>query len=163
VTEITSDGKPAMDLIRDLHTAHPNLPILVLSILDETFWAERVLRAGCRGFVMKREATPTILGAIRKVLSGEIWVSERVSSTMIRRVATGRDAVSASPLEHLSDRELEIFQMLGAGLTSREIAQRLHLSVKTVDGHRDRMKEKLQMESSAKLLRYAILSTIAAA
>lgn len=149
-----SDG---VELLKELQSQLPGLPVLMLSMHDETLYAERAIRAGARGYIMKQEAPEVLLSAIRKVLSGQVYVSDRMGATLIQRMVGGRTGTkSALPLDRLTDRELEIFRMIGAGNSVREIAEKLFLSVKTVEAHREHIKEKLNVKSSAELLRYAI-------
>jgi DNA-binding NarL/FixJ family response regulator len=156
ITDLSLSGKPGLELIKDLRAARPTLPILVLSIHDEDLWAERVLRAGAQGYVMKAQATDKVMDAIRRVLAGGLWLSERMNATLLGRIAQGRERGASSPLASLSDRELEVFQMIGQGLSMKEIAAHLFLSAKTVEVHREHIKEKLGLKSSAELLRYAV-------
>ena len=160
VTDLSLSGKPGLELIKDLRAARPTLPILVLSIHDEELWAERVLRAGAQGYVMKAQATEKVMEAIHRVLSGGVWISDHMSSQLLGRLTQGRNTPSDSPLATLSDRELEVFQMIGRGLSMREIAVQLYLSAKTVEVHREHIKEKLGLKSSAELLRYAVTYTL---
>lgn len=160
VTDLSLTGKPGLELIKDLRAGRPTLPILVLSIHDEELWAERVLRAGAQGYVMKAQATEKVMEAIHRVLSGGVWISDRMSSQLLERLTQGRNTPSGSPLATLSDRELEVFQMIGRGLSMREIAVQLYLSAKTVEVHREHIKEKLGLKSSAELLRYAVTYTL---
>ena len=148
-----SDG---IELLKELRSAVPELPVLILSMHDESLYAERALRAGARGYIMKQEAPQTLLSAIRKVLSGDVYVSEKMSATLLQRIVGGRKAGGDLPMDRLTDRELEIFRMIGAGQSVKEIADKLCLSVKTVEAHREHIKEKLKLKSSAELLRFAI-------
>lgn len=160
VTDLSLSGRPGMELIKDIRTARPSLPILVLSIHDEDLWAERVLRAGAQGYVMKARATEKVMEAIRRVLAGGVWLSDELNSSLLGRLTHGRLTASGTPLAKLSDRELEIFQMIGRGLSIKEIAMQLFLSSKTVEVHREHVKEKLGIRSSAELLRYAVTYTL---
>jgi DNA-binding NarL/FixJ family response regulator len=161
VTDLSLSGRPGLELIKDIRTHWPGLPILVLSIHDEELWAERVLRAGAQGYVMKSQATEKVLEAMRRVLGGGLWLSEHMSSALLGRLTSRRQTVTRdTPLSRLSDRELEIFQMIGLGLSVKEIAQQLFLSSKTVEVHREHVKEKLGMRSSAELLRFAVIHTL---
>ena len=161
VTDLSLSGRPGLELIKDIRTAWPALPILVLSIHDEELWAERILRAGAQGYVMKSHATKKVMEAIRRVLAGGIWLSEHMSSTLLGRLTHHRQPVTqAIPLANLSDRELEIFQMIGRGLSVKEIAQQLFLDSKTVEVHREHIKDKLGFRSGAELLRYAVIHTL---
>ncbi len=160
VVDLSLSGKPGLELIKDIRVTRPTLPILVLSIHDEDVWAERVLRAGAQGYIMKSQATENVMSAIRRVLSGGVWLSDHMSSSLLGRLAGGRVVNSGTPLATLSDRELEVFHMLGRGLPVKEIAVQLNLSAKTVDVHREHIKEKLSLKSSAELLRYAVIYTL---
>ena len=148
-----SDG---IELLKELKSYNPDLPVLMLSMHDESLYAERALRAGARGYVMKQEAPQVLLSAIRKVLDGDVYVSERMSATLLQRMIGGKKAAGGLPMDRLTDRELEIFRMIGSGLSVKQIAQKLFLSAKTVEAHREHMKEKLSLKSSAELLRFAI-------
>jgi DNA-binding NarL/FixJ family response regulator len=149
-----SDG---IELLKELKAQEPELPVLMLSMHDESVYAERALRAGARGYIMKQEAPPMLLGAIRQVLSGEIYVSQKMSATLLQRMVGGSSKKqSALPMDRLTDREMEIFRMIGGGKPVREIAENLFLSVKTIEAHREHIKEKLGFKTSAELLRYAI-------
>jgi DNA-binding NarL/FixJ family response regulator len=160
VMDLSLSGRPGMELIKDIRTVRPSLPILVLSIHDEDLWAERVLRAGAQGYVMKAHATEKVMEAIRRVLAGGVWLSDQMNSGLLGRLTHGRLKASGTPLAKLSDRELEVFQMIGRGLSIKEIATQLFLSSKTVEVHREHLKEKLGFRSSAELLRYAITYTL---
>lgn len=156
VVDLALSTGSGFGLIRDLREWHPHLPLLVLSMYDEFIYAERVLRAGASGYIMKHEVTERFIEAIRKVLSGGIYLSERMSARLLQRLA-GKKPVAASAIESLSDRELEAFQLVAQGLSTREIAARLFLSIKTVETHLEHVKTKLQLESSRELFRYAIV------
>jgi len=160
ITDLSLSGKPGLELIKDIRSRYPQLPILVLSIHDEGLWAERVLRAGAQGYVMKAQATENVMGAIRRVLAGDIWLSDPMNSMLLGRLTQGHAADGSTPLSRLSDRELEVFQMIAQGLSMKEIAARLYLSAKTVEVHREHIKEKLGFKSSAELLRYAVTYTL---
>ena len=131
------------------------MPILILSIHDETLYAERVLRAGALGYVMKDEAMDTVLIAIRQVLRGEVYLSPRMLPRILRTLVKGPTDTGAMPLQSLTDRELEVLQFLGQGSTTRQIADTLHVSVKTVEAHRAHIMEKLHLEGAPALIRYA--------
>lgn len=161
IADLSLKGRPGIELIKDLQVQHPKVPVLVLSMHDEALWAERALRAGARGYVMKHEPPEHLIRAIRRVLAGEISVSEKLAASMVHKLVRGKSAAPVdSPLHALTDREMEIFQMLGSGQAVREIAEKLNLSVKTVDAHREHIKEKLNLKSSTELLRYAIVTTL---
>src|SRR5690348_10749428 len=148
-----SDG---IELLKELRAQDPNLPVLILSMHDESLYAERALRAGARGYIMKQEAPQALLQAVRRVLDGQVYVSDRMSATLLQRMVGGRKPGGELPMDRLTDRELEIFRMIGAGESVKEIADHLCLSVKTVEAHREHIKEKLNFKSSAELLRFAI-------
>ena len=155
VVDISLGGRSGIDLIKDVRGKKPDLPILVLSMHDESLQAERALRAGAKGYIMKREATSNVIGAIRHVIKGGIYVSDRISARLLGKMADA-PAGTRSPLERLSDRELEIFNLIGQGLSPRTIAERFGLSVKTVEAHRENIKGKLGLSSSNELIRYAV-------
>jgi DNA-binding NarL/FixJ family response regulator len=156
VTDLSLTGKPGLELVKDLTAQYPSLPVLVLSIHDENLWAERVLRAGAEGYIMKSQATAQIVAAIHHVLGGGIWVSEQVNATLLQKQVSNRKPLQGSPLDQLSDRELEVFQCIGRGMSMKEIAAAFNLSSKTVDVHRDHIREKLKVRSSTELIRYAV-------
>jgi DNA-binding NarL/FixJ family response regulator len=154
--DISLPDKNGMELIKDIQALKPGLPILVVSMHDELLYAGRALRAGARGYIMKQEGGKKFLEAIRQVLSGRVYVSEKMSARILEN-ASGRNAeTAASPVARLSDREFEVFQLIGEGRGTRDIAQRLHLSVKTVEVHRANIKEKLQLKSATDLVRHAV-------
>ena len=144
-----------IELTKSIKAEHPLLPVLVLSMHDETLYADRALRAGARGYLMKREALDSVISAVRTVLSGEIYVSPSMQKRMIAEHvgATGR---SQTPIDKLTDRELEVLQLIGEGNEVREIAKKLHLSAKTVEAHRAHMKEKLNMTNAREVARFAV-------
>jgi DNA-binding NarL/FixJ family response regulator len=154
VVDVSLSGRSGIDLIKELRTVAPTLPVLVLSMHDETLQAERALRAGAKGYIMKREAPANVIDAIRQVLRGGIFVSERMSARLLGSIADA-PAGTRSPLERLSDRELEIFNLIGQGLSPRTIAEKFGLSVKTIEAHRENIKGKLGLSSSHELIRYA--------
>ncbi|HXI84304.1 MAG TPA: response regulator transcription factor [Verrucomicrobiae bacterium] len=157
LVDLSLTGGSGLELVKDLKASHPNLLTLVLSLHDEALYAERVLRAGARGYIMKRSSTPELLAAIRKVLDGEIYLSERMGSLVVRQaLGDPESATSGDPLEQLSDRELEVFQLLGEGHGTREIAQQLGLSMKTVSCYRQNIQAKLQLKDSAGLVQRAV-------
>jgi DNA-binding NarL/FixJ family response regulator len=154
--DISLKTASGLELVKDLGVQFPLVALIVLSMHDELLYAERALRAGARGYVMKRETTKDVLTAIRQVLRGDVYVSERVVNAMARRLGSSRKSAAASPVEQLSDRELEIFRLLGQGLTTSKIATDLHLSLKTVQAYCARAKEKFGVNSLSELLRAAI-------
>jgi DNA-binding NarL/FixJ family response regulator len=153
--DISLPDKNGIEVIKDVHTLHPTLPILVVSMHDESLYAERVLRAGSRGYIMKQEGGKKLMLAIRQVLDGRIYVSEKISAKILETFS-GRRANSQSPVEKLSDREFEVFQLLGQGEGTRQIAKRLHLSIKTVEVHRANIRKKLELATGGELVHYAI-------
>ncbi len=156
LVDISLPDKSGLELIKDFQTLYPALPILVVSMHDESLYAERVLRAGGRGYIMKQEGGKKLMQAIRQVLSGQIYVSEKISSKILEGFSGRRPDTVHSPVERLSDREFEVFQLIGQGQGTRQIAEHLHLSVKTVEVHRANIKRKLELHSAADLVRYAI-------
>ncbi|HOS39297.1 MAG TPA: response regulator [Spirochaetota bacterium] len=161
VVDISLEGSSGIDLTRALRERYPELPVLVLSIHDEAIYAERALRAGARGYVMKQEAPGRVVGAIRTVLEGRQYLSEAMKETIMRKVSPDAAAPGASPEETLSDRELEVFQLIGQGLANRAIADRLRVSIKTVENLRERIKTKLGIATSSELVPFAIQWTLA--
>ena len=154
VTDITLPGRGGLELIKDVKALHPDLPVLVISMHDEMLHAERALRAGARGYLMKEAGAEKMLEAIRRVLSGQVYVSERMSAKVFD-IFSGRRAHN-SPIEKLTDREFEVFQLIGQGKTTKNIAQQLNLSSKTVDVHRGHIKEKLELPDATSLVRHAV-------
>jgi DNA-binding NarL/FixJ family response regulator len=154
--DISLKNESGLELVKNLEIQFPLVALIVLSMHDEALYAERALRAGARGYVMKRETTKSVLTAIRRVLEGDVYVSERVVNTMARRMGSARKTAATSPVEQLSDRELEIFRLLGQGRTTSQIAEDLHLSLKTVQAYCARAKEKFGVNSLGELLRAAI-------
>jgi DNA-binding NarL/FixJ family response regulator len=156
LTDLTMPGRSGVEFIKDVLCLHPELPILVVSMHDELVYAERVLRAGARGYVMKEAGGEKLLAAIRQVLDGRVYVSERMSATLLDSMTGRRPRGSTSPIGKLSDREFEVFQMIGRGATTKEIAHGLGLSPKTVDVHRGHIKEKLGLGNATELVRHAV-------
>ncbi len=155
IVDISLKGTDGIELTKWIRAQDPDLPVLVLSMHDENLYAERALRAGAHGYLMKAEVGDKIVSAVRKVLGGEIYLSDRVGQTIINEV-TGRGApLDDSPIRQLSDRELEVFRLIGEGLSTREIAGRLHLSVKTIETYRAHIKEKLGIANATQLVRVA--------
>jgi DNA-binding NarL/FixJ family response regulator len=156
VVDISLPDRNGLELIKDLQTMRPNLPILVVSMHDEALYAERVLRAGGRGYIMKQEGGKKLMQAIRQVLNGQIYVSEKMSARILELFSGRRPEAADSVSERLSDREFEVFQLVGQGQGTRQIAQRLRLSVKTVEVHRANIKKKLGLKTGAEMVRHAI-------
>jgi DNA-binding NarL/FixJ family response regulator len=156
VVDISLKTGNGIDLIKRIKDRNGNVCILVWSMHSESLYAERALRAGALGYVTKDQATDRIVEAIRQVLAGKIYLSEAMTERMLQRaVGGGRAEVTRSPLDVLADRELEVFRLIGQGVKTAEIAERLHLSVKTVETYRDRMRRKLDLSDSTKLAHYA--------
>jgi DNA-binding NarL/FixJ family response regulator len=149
-------GPSGLELIKDLAVRHARLPVLTFSTHDELLYAERALRAGARGYVMKQEPTDRIMQAIRTVLDGKIYLSKAMNDRLLHKLIKPHSAPVNSDIEKLSDRELEVFRLLGQGLGTRGIAKELHLSVSTVESHRARIKEKLHLDSAPALVRHAV-------
>jgi len=156
IIDISLTNESGLELIKNLVKQFPQVAVVVLSMHDEALYAERALRAGARGYVMKHETSKSVLASIRRVLDGDIYVSERIVNKMALRLTSTRRSAAASPLERLSDRELEIFQLLGQGRSPSEIARDLNLSLKTVQAYCARAKEKFGVTSLTELLRAAI-------
>ena len=156
VVDLSLKGGSGIELIKDLKQTHPNLLVLVLSMHDESLYAERALRAGARGYIMKREVTKKVITGIRQVLAGDMHVSDRISSLLATKFAGSRPSSEVQPVSILSDRELEVFQLLGQGRETKQIADMLHISVKTVQAYCARIKEKLKLSNATELLREAI-------
>jgi DNA-binding NarL/FixJ family response regulator len=154
--DLSLKGSSGMELIKDIHYRHPRLPVLVVSMHEESLFAERALRAGARGYVSKEEATDHVVMAIRRVLSGDVWLSERMQSQLMRRFTGDPPAKTTSEVERLTDREIEVFQMIGQGMINRHIADALHIDRHTVETYRTRIKEKLNLGSSLELLQHAL-------
>ena len=159
IIDISLNAASGLELVKDLCIQHPSVASLVLSMHEEELYAERAMRAGARGYVRKRETSKNILAAIRRVLEGGIYISQKLSNAMAQKFLKGQEAVGVaqSRVGQLSDRELEVFQLLGKGRSTSEIADELHLSLKTVQAYSVRAKEKLGLTSAAELLREAIL------
>lgn len=155
LVDITLPGKSGLELVKDIKAMHPGLPVLVVSMHDESLYADRVLRAGARGYITKHEGGEKLMYAIRHVLSGKIYVSENMSAHILDIFSCGQAAIHRSSIESLSDREFEVFELIGEGNSTRKIAERLHLSPKTVDAHRANIKEKLAVKTSAELISFA--------
>ena len=157
IVDISLKESSGLELIKDLRIRRPVLPVLVLSMHDESLYAERVLRAGGQGYLMKHEGGEKIMAAIRHVLSGRISLSEKMSDRLLGQLAGKRAAPAAGPsVERLTDREFEVFQLIGGGRTTRQIAEKLHVSVKTVEAHRVNIKQKLNLATAPELIRFAV-------
>jgi len=156
LVDISLEGGNGIDLIKNLKAKYEELPILVISMHDESLYAERALRAGALGYLMKNEPARTVRSAIFKVLGGDMFLSERMSGSVLARLMRGKPQEMISPVQQLSDRELEVFQMLGEGKPSRQIAEELQLTIPTIHSFRNRIKEKLQLKNSSELMLHAM-------
>jgi DNA-binding NarL/FixJ family response regulator len=156
IADISLKQGDGIELVRDVRAHHPQLPILVLSMHDETIYAERMLSAGANGYIMKQAASEQFLVSLRRVLDGGIYVSEAIGNNMIQKFAAGGTYISANPIDRLSNRELQILHMIGKGMSTRETAHSLNLSVKTVESHRQRIKRKLNLSTGTQLVQYAV-------
>jgi DNA-binding NarL/FixJ family response regulator len=154
--DISLPDKSGLELIKDIRAVKPEATVLVVSMHDESLYAERVLRAGARGYIMKQEGGKKFLQAIRRVLDGGMFVSEKMSSRILEIFSGQHAGQTASPLARLSDREFEVFQLIARGADTHEIAKQLRVSVKTVEAHRVHIKEKLQLKTATELVRYAV-------
>ncbi|MCX5670203.1 MAG: response regulator transcription factor [Planctomycetota bacterium] len=156
VVDLSLKGASGLELLKDIKVRYPRLPVLVLSMADENVFAERALRAGARGYMMKEEAAEKVLEAIRCVMAGRIYLSDAMASRLLHQFVDGKSEAGASPVDGLSDRELEVFQLIGRGLGTGEIARQLHLSPKTIETYRAHIKNKMNLESATELLQHAI-------
>jgi DNA-binding NarL/FixJ family response regulator len=156
ILDISMAGGSGIELIKNIKANHPKVRVIVLSMHDEALYAERALRAGARGYIMKREATKRVLEAIRSVLGGTLYLSDKMAMVMAEKFVDGRPKTAGSVVEKLSDRELEVFQLLGRGYSTRQIADDLHVSFKTVQAFCARIKEKLQLGNATELLHEAL-------
>jgi DNA-binding NarL/FixJ family response regulator len=157
LVDLTLKGMGGLELIKRLQTQHPDVRVLVVSMHDETLYADRALRAGARGYIMKDEVESTIVKAIRRILDGGVYVSDALSTKILLQYAGAVPGEGESPLDRLSDRELEVFESMGRGYGTREIAERLALSPKTIDSYRSRIKDKLAIDSNSELTRRAVI------
>lgn len=156
IVDISLKGTNGIELIKNLKALYKFLPILVLSMHDETVYAQRVLRAGALGYVMKQDAAEQVVAALRRVIGGDIHVSDKVGSQMLHQALSGRGKPSVSPVDRLSDRELEVIQSIGRGKATREIAGDLNVSVKTIESHRAHIKDKLGLKNASELVKFSV-------
>ncbi len=156
IVDISLKQGDGLELLKDIRAHYPSMPVLVLSMHDEAVYAERMLSAGASGYIMKHAASDQFLIALRRVLDGGIYVSEAVGNSMIEKFAAGAAYVSANPVGSLTNRELQVLHMIGKGLSTRQTADALNLSIKTVESHRQRIKRKLSLTNSAQLMQYAV-------
>ena len=156
ILDISLKRSHGLELLKNLKALHPEIPVLVLSMHDEAIYAERMLHAGAKGYITKEEATVNVMSAIRKVLAGQVYLSERMLARMMNKFVSGATPAPASPVEVLSDRELQVFQMIGRGLGTKQIAEDLRVGVKTVESYRARIRDKLNLTDGNELLQHAI-------
>jgi DNA-binding NarL/FixJ family response regulator len=156
ILDISLSGPDGIELLKNIRATDPDLPVLVLSMHDEAIYAERALRARANGYIMKQEATEKVLVAVRRILGGEVYLSERMSNKMLQQYIGGAPNMIESRIASLSDRELEVFRRIGEGRATREIAEELHLSVKTVETYQAHIKDKLALRSGRELIQHAI-------
>lgn len=156
IVDISLNGPDGLDLLKTIRASYPELPVLILSMHDEAIYAERALRARANGYIMKQEATEKVLVAVRRILKGEVYLSDRMANKMLQQYIGGTPAAIQSRIAALSDRELEVFCLIGVGRGTREIAGELHLSIKTVETYQAHIKEKLALHSGRELIQHAI-------
>ena len=155
IVDISLSGPDGLDLLKNIRASYPSLPVLILSMHDEAIYAERALRARANGYIMKQEATEKVLIAVRRILNGDVYLSDRMANKMLQQYIGGASAIQ-SRISALSDRELEVFRLIGEGRGTREIAEELHLSIKTVETYQAHIKEKLSLRSGRELIQHAI-------
>src|SRR3984893_12330068 len=156
IVDISLNGPDGLELLKNIRIKSPRLPVLILSMHDESIYAERALRAGANGYIMKQEATEKVLVALGRILSGEIYVSEKIANSMLQHYVRGANPSEASSVSELTDRELEVFRLIGEGHGTRQIAEALHLSIKTVESYQAHIKEKLSLRSARELVQHAV-------
>ena len=156
VVDISLKDSSGIELIKNIKVQYPETAVLVLSMHDESVYAERALRAGAKGYIMKQEASERVIQAIRKVLNGQVYLSDKMAAKMMNKLVGARADVGVSAMEQLSDRELEVFTLIGQGQGTRQIAHKLHLSIKTIETYRAHIKEKLNLADATELLQHAI-------
>ena len=160
VLDISLSGPDGLDVLKEIRMKTASLPVLILSMHDESIYAERAMRAGANGYIMKQEATEKVLVAIRRILLGEVYLSDRLTNTMLQQYVRGPSPTKSSPLVSLTDRELEVFRLIGEGHGTRQIAEELHLSVKTIESYQAHIKEKLALRNARELVQHAIEWTV---
>ena len=156
VADITLQESDGIDLVKEVNRRYKGLPVLILSMHDEFLYAERALHAGARGYIMKQDAMESVVTAIRHVLEGKVYLNETMKEHILASIADRPNARDKAPIDRLTDRELEVFGLIGKGLSTREIARKLHLSIKTIGTYRERIKEKLNLKHANELVRYAV-------
>jgi DNA-binding NarL/FixJ family response regulator len=160
VLDISLNGPDGLEVLKEIRVKTGSLPVLILSMHDESIYAERAMRAGANGYIMKQEATEKVLIAIRRILQGDVYLSDRLTTTMLQQYVRGGAATKSSPLLNLTDRELEVFRLIGEGHGTRQIADELHLSVKTIESYQAHIKEKLALRNARELVQHAIEWTV---
>ena len=160
VLDISLSGPDGLDVLKEIRAKTAALPVLILSMHDESIYAERAMRAGANGYIMKQEATEKVLVAIRRILQGDVYLSDRLTTTMLQQFVRGTVPSKSSPLVNLTDRELEVFRLIGEGHGTRRIADELHLSVKTIESYQAHIKEKLALRNARELVQHAIEWTV---
>jgi len=158
--DISLNGPDGLEVLKEIRVKTGSLPVLILSMHDESIYAERAMRAGANGYIMKQEATEKVLIAIRRILQGDVYLSDRLTTTMLQQYVRGGAATKSSPLLNLTDRELEVFRLIGEGHGTRQIADELHLSVKTIESYQAHIKEKLALRNARELVQHAIEWTV---
>jgi DNA-binding NarL/FixJ family response regulator len=158
--DISLNGPDGLEVLKELRMKSGSLPVLILSMHDESIYAERAMRAGANGYIMKQEATEKVLIAIRRILQGDVYLSDRLTTTMLQQYVRGGAHTKSSPLLNLTDRELEVFRLIGEGHGTRQIADELHLSVKTIESYQAHIKEKLALRNARELVQHAIEWTV---
>jgi len=160
IVDISLQEGSGLELVKQIKSQYPDVDVLVLSMHDENLYAERTLRAGAKGYINKEAPTETVIEAMREVLAGRVYLSDKMSDRILHRIVDRDTMPEESPIDTLSDRELEVLELIGRGLTTRQIARQLHLSRKTVDTYRDHLKTKLQIKTANELVRYAVAWTL---
>jgi len=156
IVDLSLKDSDGLELIKDIKAQFPKIVVLVLSMHDEVLYSERALRAGARGYMTKHQATENVIGAVRKILTGGLYISDQMTSRMVHKMLGSKVQADELPTDRLSDRELQVFTLIGQGFGTREIADKLYLSIKTIETYRSHIKEKLNFDNSGALLRYAI-------
>jgi len=156
ILDISLKGPDGLELLKSIRAVYPDLPVLLLSMHDEAIYAERALRARANGYIMKQEATEKVLLALRRIFNGEVYLSDRMSKKMLQQYIDGAPPLLESRIAALSDRELEVFRRIGDGRATREIADELHLSIKTVETYQAHIKDKLSLRSGRELIQHAV-------
>ncbi len=156
VIDISLPGMNGIELVKNLLHQQPDLKILIVSRHDEELYAERAIRAGAKGYLMKLEAVEVLISAIKQILKGNLYLSDKIGNKLLMKMASGNSTKTDNPLDLLSDRELEVFELTGKGHSTKDIGKKLHISVKTVESHRANIKDKLQLDTANELMRHAV-------